>query len=219
MGNNDTSLRNLALSVLNKKWDTTWDSSGTVVGTDPEKVSHGQNPLGTPIRQSNHEDNTTVPLSQPLGRGTRDTLSENPEKMGRPLGQYSPDTRVGPYGRVFSTLCERCPAHVEPARWQQALQDGRRFLAEWGEQAEALGWTARDLFGLHEVPTNPHPTYQRLSRYDCTGLIWLLQGCPVVALTEATAAIKMPTGNVTTYRKHNKPAYGPLGDSIDDFVA
>jgi hypothetical protein len=29
----------------------------------------------------------------------------------------------------------------------------------------------------------------------------------------------MPSGNVTTYRKRNKPAFGPLGDSLDDFVA
>jgi hypothetical protein len=49
--------------------------------------------------------------------------------------------------------------------------------------------------------------------------VWLLQGCPVVALTEATAALRMPTGSVVTYRRHNKPAYGPLGDSLDDFVA
>ena len=127
--------------------------------------------------------------------------------------------RISRFGRTLSELERRCPNHVDPARWQRAVEDGRRFLAQWGEQAEALGWTARDLFGLHDVPANPHPTYQRLSRYDCTGLIWLLQGCPVVALTEATAAIRMPTGNVTTYRKHNKPAFGPLGDSLDDFVA
>jgi hypothetical protein len=123
------------------------------------------------------------------------------------------------YDRVFAVLRKHCPAHIEPVRWRYVMEDGERFLDEWGDQAEALGWSARDLFGLHEVPTNPHPTYQRLSRYDCTGLIWLLQGCPVVALTEATAAIRMPTGSITTYRRHNKPAYGPLGDSLDDFVA
>ena len=126
--------------------------------------------------------------------------------------------RISRFGRTLSELERRCPVRIDPARWQQAVNDGQRFLAQWGEQAEALGWTARDLFGLHEIPANPHPSYRRLSRYDCTGLIWLLQGCPVVALTEATAAIKSPTGNLTTYRKHNKPAYGPLGDSTDDFV-
>jgi hypothetical protein len=123
-----------------------------------------------------------------------------------------------PADRVFTVLRKRCPAHIEPVRWRQVIEDGERFLAEWGDQAKALGWTSRDLFGLHEVPATPHPTYQRLSRYDCTGLVWLLQGCPVVALTEETAAIKMRTGSVTTYRWYNNPAYGPLGDSIDDFI-
>jgi hypothetical protein len=124
--------------------------------------------------------------------------------------------RLNRFGRTLSELERRCPAHVEPGRWQLAVDDGRRFLTRWGEQADALGWTARDLFGLHEVPSNPHPSYRRLIRYDCTGLIWLLQGCSVVALTESTAAIRMTTGSILTYRKDNKPAYGPLGDSLDD---
>jgi hypothetical protein len=68
-------------------------------------------------------------------------------------------------------------------------------------------------------PDRPHPSYRRLSRYDETGLCWLLQGRPVVALTEATAAIMNPTGAITTYRKNNKPALGPVGDSLDDLEA
>jgi hypothetical protein len=36
--------------------------------------------------------------------------------------------------------------------------------------------------------------------------------------TEATASIRSPkTGNVTVYRRFNKPAFGPLGDSLEDF--
>jgi hypothetical protein len=47
----------------------------------------------------------------------------------------------------------------------------------------------------------------------------LLQGRPVVALTADTAAIENPaTGSITTYRKHNKPALGPLGDSLEGLV-
>jgi hypothetical protein len=110
----------------------------------------------------------------------------------------------------------RCPALVPAARWQAALEDGRRFLAKWGRQAEALGWTASALFGLHTPPEQPHPSYNRLSRYDETGLIWLLRGREVVALTEATAAIQGPSGTITVYRRHNKPALGPIGDSLDD---
>jgi hypothetical protein len=37
--------------------------------------------------------------------------------------------------------------------------------------------------------------------------------------TGSTAAIQnTATGNITTYRKLNKPAYGPIGDSLDDFT-
>ena len=51
-------------------------------------------------------------------------------------------------------------------------------------------------------------------------LLWLLQGRRVVALSGDTAALQNPsTGNVLTYRKARKPAYGPLGDSLDDFTA
>jgi hypothetical protein len=83
-----------------------------------------------------------------------------------------------------------------------------------------LGWTVGELFGLHKPPEKPHPSYSRLSRYDATGLLWLLQGRRVVALTDNTAAIQNPnTGNVLAYRKARKPAYGPLGDSLDDFAA
>ncbi len=121
-----------------------------------------------------------------------------------------------PFTRVFKALEARCPEHIELGRWQQAIEDGRRFLARWGEQAEALGWTSRDLFGLHKPPANTHASYSRLSRYDETGLTWLLCGREVVALTEATAAIQNPTGAITTYRRFNRPALGPVGDSLDD---
>jgi hypothetical protein len=90
---------------------------------------------------------------------------------------------------------------VPVARWQQAVEDGTRFLAQWGDQAAALGWTADDLFGLAPVPDNPHPTFSRLSRYDHLGLVWLLDGRPVFAITSTDAAIKHPTGAVLMYRR------------------
>ena len=111
-----------------------------------------------------------------------------------------------PYASVFAALEDRCPAYVATADWRQAVGDGRRFLAQWGVQAEALGWTSRDLFGLHKPPDKPGPTYRRLSRYDETGLIWLLRGRPVVALTAVTAAIKSPIG-----KRHCVPAAQQAG--------
>src|SRR5262249_20104434 len=118
---------------------------------------------------------------------------------------------------IVAALERRCPDHIDTADWRQAVADGCRFLAQWGEQAAALGWTARGLFGLAPVPKKPAPNYRRLSRYDQTGLIWLLQGPAAAALPDAPPSIKNPTGSVTIYRRHDKPALGPVGDSRDDF--
>jgi len=103
--------------------------------------------------------------------------------------------------RAHDVLRDHCPALIEESRWQQAIVDGEVFLDVWAGQAAALGWHETDLFGLHRVPKNPPPSYRRLSRYDQAGLCWLLQGRIVVALTECSAAIQNPTGNITTFRK------------------
>jgi hypothetical protein len=119
------------------------------------------------------------------------------------------------YGTTFAALRSKCPELVETDRWQQAVNDAATFLARWGNQAHMLGWTAHELFGLHPIPERPAPAFRRLARYDSTGLIWLLQGRPVIALTASEAAIQS-AGAVIMYRKHNRPAVGPLGDSLDD---
>jgi hypothetical protein len=106
-----------------------------------------------------------------------------------------------PYAEALDRLERRRPDHVEAARWHQCLLDAQRFLAAWGDKAAALGWNSGDLFGLHSPLAKPHPTYSRLSRYDCTGLLWLLRGRRVVALTADTAAIESTSGAIVAYRK------------------
>jgi hypothetical protein len=138
------------------------------------------------------------------------SLSRSPK--GRDTETVVPE----PYAVTMAALERRCPDHIDTADWQQAIEDGRHFLGLWGEQAASIGWTARDLFGLYRIPKKPAPNYRRLSHYDETGLVWLLRGRPVVALSDATAAIEHPTGAITIYRKHDKRPLGPLGDSLDD---
>jgi hypothetical protein len=129
-------------------------------------------------------------------------------------------TLLGLFIGVFPFLGSesRCPEYIDPERWQQCIRDAERFLAAWGDKAFALGWSADDLFGLHSPPAKPRPVYSRLTRYDATGLCWLLEGRRVIALSADTAAIECGNGNVVTYRKYRKPALGPLGDSLDDFT-
>jgi hypothetical protein len=94
------------------------------------------------------------------------------------------------------------PAGVDHGRWLLARDDALAFVETWGEQAAALGWKAEDLFRLH--PTAP------LARRDVMGLVWLLCGRPVVAMTESTATIKSPTGSLLTYyRCTDEPMNAP----------
>jgi len=137
-----------------------------------------------------------------------------------PAIQTSPQLRpAGHYAQRLEALETECPEYVPVERWQQAVEDARRFVAEWSDQAAALGWIADDLFGLAPIPDIPKPSFQRLSRYDLTGLVWLLGGRRVIAMTDFTAAIETVSGGTLTYRRHNKPALGPLGDSLDHFTA
>jgi hypothetical protein len=120
--------------------------------------------------------------------------------------QNSQNSRAQKLGSVLVALESRRPDLVPVDRWQQAVADGKTFLSRWGDQAHALGWTAKDLFGLVTVPEHAKPSFNRLSRYDETGLIWLLDGRRVVALTEGTAAIQNPaSGSVTIYRRSINP--------------
>jgi hypothetical protein len=128
--------------------------------------------------------------------------SAKPAKSAPQSSQNAQNSHAQPLASVLAALASRCPEHVPVERWQQALADGQRFLARWDERAQALGWTAKDLFGLLSVPTYAKPNFNRLARYDETGLMWLLAGREVVALTEATAAIKNLMGPITIYRRH-----------------
>ena len=103
---------------------------------------------------------------------------------------------------ALAALEYRQPDLVSLEDWQQAVTDGRRFIVQWGAQAEELGWTTEDLFGLHEPPERPATNYRRLSRYDATGLIWFLHGRPVVALNADSAVIGIAGGGRLTFYRH-----------------
>jgi hypothetical protein len=133
--------------------------------------------------------------------------------------QTSGDHSADSFASALAILRRYRPAYVLEADWQQMIDDAEVFVATWGHKAETLDWSVDDLFGLHEPPARPHPSYRRLSRYDCAGLIWLLQGRPVIAVTDKEALILARSGATVTYRKHNKPAFGPLGDCLDDMWA
>ena len=81
--------------------------------------------------------------------------------------------------------------------WHTLQGDALRFIQDWAGQAHRLGWDALDLFGVHRTK----PT----ARLDCMGLVPLLKGRPVLALTEDSAAIKAASGGSLTFCRRGTP--------------
>ena len=194
MGSNSPSIRELALAALARQRGDGGTRHGTSAGQSVSRPANATDLHGTPFIESNQTPSRIVPLSHSLGRETVGHC----ENFGTARGTLAGQSSGFLYAETLDQLERECPDYVEAERWQQCLIDAQRFLAEWGEQAEGLGWASRDLFGLAPVPDKPGANYRRLSRYDLTGLIWLLRGDPVIALTETTAAIRHATGHITT---------------------
>jgi hypothetical protein len=92
---------------------------------------------------------------------------------------------------------DRPPGDVQPERWRQFVNDVGRFLdSPLCAAAAALGWRPYDLFGCDRD--------RPFARIDQAGLLWLLNGNRLMALTENTATIETRTGARQTYRR--KPA-------------
>ena len=83
--------------------------------------------------------------------------------------------------------------------WQQLIVDAERFLDSWAAQAAALGWPIWELFGCHRRAP--------WGRIQSMGVVLLLRGKELAALTATEAVIRTATGAHQTYRR--KP-FDPL---------
>jgi hypothetical protein len=88
----------------------------------------------------------------------------------------------------------RPPGDIPPKRWRRFVDDMGTFLdSPYCAVAAALGWGPCDLFGCDRD--------RPFARIDCAGLLWLLNGDRLIALSENTATIETRTGARQTYRR------------------
>jgi hypothetical protein len=94
------------------------------------------------------------------------------------------------YAKAFAAIQAHPPADVPRHRWDMFVNDAGLFLDAWGLQAARLGWTVADLLGLDAL--------KPMERYDRQGLLWMLHGERVVALTSGEARF---SGGLAYYRR------------------
>jgi hypothetical protein len=77
-------------------------------------------------------------------------------------------------------------------RWCQFLDDARIFLDRWAALAAELGWTAKDLFGVHPIAPD--------ARHAEKGLLLLAGGEEIIDITAERAVIShRATGSKLVY--------------------
>jgi hypothetical protein len=86
------------------------------------------------------------------------------------------------------------PGDVPARHWQRFVDDVGSFLdSPFCAAAEELGWGPFELFGCDRD--------RPFARIDRAGLLWLLNGQRLVALSENTATIETRAGARQTYRR------------------
>jgi hypothetical protein len=101
----------------------------------------------------------------------------------------------------------RPPADVPQRRWLRFIDDCGQFLdAGWADKAAAVGWGAADLFGCDR--------HRPWARIDQAGLLWLLAGRRLLALTADSATIETAGGGWQTYRRVHSGAGQVLAGSL-----
>jgi hypothetical protein len=142
-----------------------------------------------------------VALADVSNRQSRYEINEENERRLSATSAHNAPQRdlktVAAWAAGVSRLGTMPPPRTYPVQaWQQLIVDAERFLDGWGQQAVALGWPPWELFGCHKGAP--------WGRIQGMGLVLLLRGDEIAALTATEAVIRTPTGAHQTYRR--KPA-------------
>ena len=133
-----------------------------------------------------------------------DALREHKPEIMAALATASPSIPQEWLDGVSKLLGTPHPEGMAPESWMLFLASCDAFMAgTWPGKAASMGWDAHHLFGCDGLRPG--------ARVDRMGLLWLLRGGRIAALTSESAAIEMPSGSRLTYR--TKPIREP-GDVL-----
>jgi hypothetical protein len=89
------------------------------------------------------------------------------------------------------------PDSIPAERWAQAVADAGYLVRELGAAPDRCGWTLADIFSAHRE--------RPLARYDCMGLVLLLEGRKIGPIDQDQIAIRQPGGNSLRFRIRQMP--------------
>ncbi len=163
-------------------------------GSDtPDTMRHSVDPLPTVSQSVNSVTTAPTPCMPAIPAAFDRALATWGEGQQERAAHVS--TIPHAWAEGFARLePDHPPGDVPPRRWQLFVDDIGLFLdSPFCAVAAALGWTAFDLFGCDRD--------RPFARIDRAGLLWLLNGAKLIALSENTATIETKTAARQTFRR------------------
>ena len=101
-------------------------------------------------------------------------------------------------------LSSEPPADFPSTRWRQLRADLAEFVeGPWRGEAERLGWSDLDLYGV-----DADRPYTQIDRF---GLVPALNGCRIVELSSDAATLQTPGGARQSFRRRpDRPGRVPV---------
>jgi hypothetical protein len=85
------------------------------------------------------------------------------------------------------------PTGFWPDHWQRIIDATGVFLDRWADEAIRFGWSDLDVFGVNpDAPT---------ARFDCMGLIMLLNRCEIAGIDPEGADLVSAAGAHQRFRR------------------
>ncbi len=91
------------------------------------------------------------------------------------------------------------PDGFSPERWQRIVDAAGAFLDRWASKASECGWSDLDVFGCDRDRPD--------ARFDCMGVVLLLDRMEVVEIDADGADLRSPAGAMLRYRRRPLPEH------------
>jgi hypothetical protein len=163
----------------------------------------GSASAGTPVQRVQNVRNTSLDAVLPAPGLARKEDKEE-DVASESLSDFLHAWREG-HARLDP---QQPPGDVPVRQWGQFVDDVGRFLeSDFAPVVAMLGWGALDLFGADRG--------RPFARIDQAGLLWLLNGDRLIALSENTATIETRTGARHTWRRKKNEFNRALAWELD----
>ncbi len=170
-----------------------------ILSIDTKETKEGRNPSSIEERGcgiGSAESVSTYNERNELNERSPPPPAGNEERAGIVEGGVGVPRR---WAEGFAALRSMpAPTGFAPERWRRIIDATGIFIDRWAERAAECGWSNLDVFGAD--PDRPD------ARFDCMGLVLLLDRREIAGIDEQGADLVTVTGTRQRFRRRVMPA-------------